>query len=89
MELPLSSSLQDKLFEIRAESDGIPSKIVSYFPLSEHERREIVSAFEHNDSIEFRSIFSDTITDEQWSMTKDQIKQKFNAELFDIDDSRP
>ena len=34
----------------------------------------------------FNSIFSDTVTDEEWNKTKDQIKQKFQSELFDIDD---
>ena len=88
MEFSLKPHLQDKIFEIRAESDDMPSKVVSYFPLSAYERQEIRGALQRSDSLEFRSIFSDTITDEQWGITKDQIKKKFNDELFDIDDSK-
>ena len=39
-----------------------------------------------NNFSNFNSIFSDTVTDEEWNKTKDQIKQKFQSELFDIDD---
>ena len=79
--------LQDKIFEISTPSDdAAPSKIRSYFSLSESEKQEIISIL-GGDSIEFRSIFSDVITDEQWAKTRDQIKKKFNGELFDIDDT--
>ena len=77
--------LQEKIFEISAPSDGAaPSKIRSYFSLSESEKQEIISILGGN-SIEFHSIFSNLITDEQWAKTRDQIKKKFNDELFDID----
>ena len=33
----------------------------------------------------FASIFTDKITAEEWEKTKEQIKKKFNDELFDID----
>ena len=33
----------------------------------------------------FNSIFSDTVTDEEWNKTKEQIKKRFHRELFDID----
>ena len=33
----------------------------------------------------FNSIFSDTVTDEEWNKTKEQIKKRFQSELFDID----
>ena len=33
----------------------------------------------------FNSIFSDTVTDEEWNKTKKQIKKRFQNELFDID----
>ena len=34
----------------------------------------------------FNSIFSDTVNDEEWNKTKEQIKKRFQNELFDIDD---
>ena len=79
--------LQEKIFEISAPSDdAAPSKIRSYFSLSESEKQEIISILGGN-SIEFHSIFSNLITDKQWAKTRDQIKKKFNDELFDIDDT--
>ena len=79
--------LQEKIFEISTRSDdAAPSKIRSYFSLSESEKQEIISIL-GDDSIEFCSIFSNVITDEQWAKTRDQIKKKFSDELFDIDDT--
>ena len=77
----LQPHLQDKIFEVRLEPNDTPSKITSYFPLSDYEKQEIISALPSN-PIEFRSIFSDTITDEQWSMTKDQIKKSLTMNSF-------
>jgi hypothetical protein len=37
------------------------------------------------DFSEFHSIFTDSITDDQWDKTKVQIKKRFQNELFDID----
>ncbi|WP_428324342.1 hypothetical protein [Nitrosopumilus sp.] len=75
--------LQDKIFEIKYDSD-IVSKIVSYFPFSESEKQEIKSIL-NVDFSGFYSIFTDTVSDEEWNQTKDQIKKRFNDELFDID----
>ena len=33
----------------------------------------------------FHSIFTDTITEEEWNKNKEQIKKKFRDELFDVD----
>jgi hypothetical protein len=77
--------LQDKIFEIRYDSNDVILKIISYFPFSVCEKQEIVSIL-NNDSFDgFHSIFTDTVTEEEWSSTKDQIKKKFKDELFDID----
>jgi len=82
-DLPLH--LKDKIFEIKYDSDETISKIVSYFPFNELEKQEIISILD-NDTFEgFHSIFSNTVSDEKWNRTKDQIKKKFNDELFDID----
>ena len=80
-----SPSIEDKIFEIKSDSDNSISKIVSYFPFSESEKREILSTLNDPNFGMFFSIFSDTVTNEEWSRTKEQIKKKFKDELFDID----
>ena len=82
-DLPLH--LKDKIFEIKYDSDETISKIVSYFPINELEKQEIVSILDDDTFDRFHSIFSNTVSDEKWNRTKDQIKKKFNDELFDID----
>ncbi len=37
------------------------------------------------DFSEFYSIFTDTVSEEEWNKTKEQIKKRFNDELFRID----
>ena len=84
IKLDLPSNLEDKIFEIRSESDGRVSKIVSYFPFSESERNQILLAL--NTPFDgFHSIFTDIISEEEWNRTKEQIKNKFKDELFDVD----
>ena len=83
-DIPLE--LTDKIFQIKFNSDQTIEKITSYFPLSEQECLLINSISGQNTFSNFNSIFSDTVTDEEWNKTKDQIKQKFQSELFDIDD---
>ena len=75
--------LEDKIFEIEYDSNII-SKIISYFPFSIAEKQEINSVLS-SDFNNFQSIFTDTISDEEWIKTKEQIKKKFNDELFEID----
>jgi hypothetical protein len=82
-DLPLH--LKDKIFEIKCDSDETISKIISYFPFNELEKQEIVSILNDDVFDGFHSIFSNTVSDEKWNKTKDQIKKKFNDELFDID----
>ncbi len=77
--------LQDKIFEIRYESDDSISKIISYFAFSESEKQEITSALNDEYFDRFYSIFTDSVTQDEWNRTKDQIKKKFKDELFDID----
>jgi len=80
-----SDHLQDKIFEIHYDSDDSISKIVSYFPFSESEKHEIISTLNDQSFDRFHSIFTDSITEDEWKRTKDQIKKKFKDELFDID----
>ena len=76
--------LEDKIFEIRYDSNLI-SKIISYFPFSESEKRKIRSILNMNAFDGFDSIFTDVISDDEWHRTREQIKKKFKDELFDID----
>ena len=83
-DIPLE--LSDKIFQIKFNPDQSIEKITSYFPLSEQERLMINSISEQETFSNFNSIFSDTVTDEEWNKTKEQIKKRFQNELFDIDD---
>ena len=81
----LPPNLEDKIFEIKSDSVNV-MKIKSYFPLRENEKQEIINILELKNFNEFTSIFTDTVSDEEWEKTKHQIKKKFCDELFDIDD---
>ena len=82
-DIPLE--LTDKIFQIKFNPDQTIEKITSYFPLSEQERLMINSISGQDNFSNFNSIFSDTVTDEEWNKTKEQIKKRFQSELFDID----
>jgi len=83
--LNLPSYLEDKIFELRFDSENTISGIVSYFPLSNSEKQEIISILDKNLTDGFHSIFADVISEEEWNKSKEQIKKKFKDELFDID----
>ena len=83
--IDIPSEVEDKIFEIKFNSDKSISKIISYFPLSDLERKTIVSLLNQTTFSEFHSIFTDTVTDDEWNKTKNQIKKRFQNELFDID----
>ena len=83
--LDIPSKIEDKIFEIKYNSDEFIFKIISYFPLSELERRTLTSHLNQPDFPEFYSIFTGCITDDEWYKTKNQIKKRFQDELFDID----
>ena len=84
--LDIPSEIEDKIFEIKLNSDKSISKIISYFPLLELERTTILSLLNQANFSEFHSIFADTVTDDEWNKTKNQIKKRFQNELFDIDE---
>ena len=79
--------LQEKIFQIQFNDDESISKIVSYFPFSDLEREKIISLQSEKSFNAFQSIFTDTISDEEWNKNKENIKKKFNDELFDINKS--
>ena len=77
--------LFDKIYEIKSEKNTI-TKIVSYFPFSDMQKNQIRQSLGNDfTSGTFHSIFSDSITDEEWEKSKIQIKKRFQDELFDID----
>ena len=82
-DIPLE--LTDKIFQIKFNPDQTIEKITSYFPLPKQERLLINFISGQNTFSNFNSIFSDTVTDEEWNKTKEQIKKRFQSELFDID----
>ena len=82
-DIPLE--LTDKIFQIKFNPDQSIEKITSYFPLSEQERQMFNSISGQDVFSNFNSIFSDTVTDEEGDKTKEQIKKRFQSELFDID----
>ena len=84
--LEVSSKLEEKIYDTKFTTDGKKGKIVSYFPLTSIEKQEICGALrESNTDVEFKSIFSDIISNTDWNSTKEQIKKKFHDELIDID----
>ena len=83
-DIPLE--ITDKIFQIKFNSEQSIEKITSYFPLSKQECLMINSISGQDTFSNFNSIFSDTVTDDEWNKTKEQIKKRFQNELFDIDD---
>ena len=83
--LEISPALEEKIYDSKYER-GFLSKITTYFPLEEIEKQEILKALGKKEStIDFKSIFSDIISEDEWNKTKSQIKKKFHDELVDID----
>ena len=83
--IDIPSKIGDKIFEIEYNPDESIFKIISYFPLSELEHQTLTFLLNKPDFSEFHSIFTNSITDDQWNKTKVQIKKRFQNELFDID----
>ena len=84
--LEIPSTLEEKIYDAKFPTGGKKGKITSYFPLTPSEKQEIWDALrETKILVEFKSIFSDVISDTDWNSTKEQIKKKFQDELIDID----
>jgi hypothetical protein len=83
-DLPIE--LEEKLFEIKIDSNNFVLKIVSYFPLTELEKNNMISSINQPNFVNFNSIFTDTISNIEWNRTKLQIKKRFQDEIFHIDE---
>ena len=77
--------LKEKIFEIKS-IDNCILKIISYFPLTDLEQNNLISILKQPDFVNFNSIFSDSVNDDEWNRTKSQIKKRFQDEIFHIDD---
>ena len=53
----------------------------------ELEKQNIISVLNQPNFSGFHSIFTDYVSEAEWNKTKDQIKNRFRTELFDIDDT--
>ncbi|MFZ8922895.1 MAG: hypothetical protein ACO2Y5_08165 [Nitrosopumilaceae archaeon] len=83
--LDISPSLEEKIYDSKYEKNSL-SLITTYFPLEETEKQEILKATDkEKGAINFKSIFSDNVSEDEWNKTKEQIKKKFREELVDID----
>ena len=85
--LSISANLEEKIYDLKIDGNGISSKITTYFPLNPKEKQEILKATDQTKklSIDFKSIFSDEISQQEWDNSKEQIKKKFQDELMEID----
>ena len=77
--------LKEKIFEIKT-TDNCILKIISYFPLTDLDQNNLISIINQPETINFSSIFSDSVTNDEWNRTKSQIKKRFQDEIFHIDD---
>ena len=85
-DIQLPEHISDKIYEIETDDKNIISKVISYFPLSDDEKKEFLDILGQNFRFNnFNSIFSDSISDEEWEQSKTQIKMRFRNDLFDID----
>jgi len=81
--LNVSPSLEEKIYDLKFD-DNNSTIITSYFPLNQDEKQMILN--DHNfDIVSFKSIFSDKISESEWLNSKEQIKKKFQDELFHIE----
>ena len=56
--------------------------VTSYFPISKSELQEILVAT--GSKPEMRSIFTDSISDEEWEGNRTRIKKRFSDEMIGI-----
>ena len=80
----IAFELKEKIFEIKTTDNSV-LKIISYFPLTELEQNNLISIINQPNFVNFNSIFTDNITDDEWNRTKSQIKKRFQDEIFYID----
>ena len=87
MKLFISPELEEKIYDLKVDGNDGLSQITTYFPLNSEEKQEILNAMDKTkkSQIDFKSIFSDEISQQEWLDSKEQIKKKFQDELMKID----
>jgi hypothetical protein len=85
--LSISPELEEKIYDLKVDGNDGLLKITAYFPLNSEEKQEILNAIDQTkkSQIDFKSIFSDEISQQEWINSKEQIKKKFQDELMKID----
>jgi len=81
--LNLPQFLEEKIYDLKSNESNNSLTITSYFPLNQDEKQTILNDHKF-DTVNFKSIFSDNISDSDWLSSKEQIKKKFQDELFNI-----
>jgi len=82
--LNLSPILEEKIYDLKHNDSNNSIAITSYFPLNQEEKETILKNHKF-DTVNFKSVFSDNISKSEWLNSKEQIKKKFQDELFDIE----
>jgi len=82
--LNLPPFLEEKIYDLKHNESNNAITITSYFPLIQDEKETILKDHKF-DTVNFKSVFSDNISDSDWLNSKEQIKKKFQDELFDIE----
>jgi hypothetical protein len=85
--LSISPELEEKIYDLKIEGDVGLSQITTYFSLNSEEKQEILKEMDQTKKspVEFKSIFSDEISQQEWLNSKEQIKKRFRDELMKID----
>ena len=85
--LSILPELEEKIYDLKIDGDDGLSQITTYFPLNSEEKQEILNEMDQTkkSSVEFKSIFSDDISQQEWNNSKEQIKKRFREELMKID----
>lgn len=82
--LNLSPFLEEKIYDLRHNDSNNTITITSYFPLNQDEKQAILNDHKFG-TVNFKSVFSDNISESDWQNSKEQIKKKFQDELFNIE----
>ena len=85
--LSITSELEEKIYDLKIDGDDGLSQITTYFPLNSEEKQEILKEMDQTKKspLEFKSIFTDEISQQEWLNSKEQIKKRFRDELMKID----
>ena len=86
MKLSIPIELEEKIYDLKLDKTQTLFTITTFFPLSSEEKKKILTSVRKSEDSQFafKSIFSDEISNEEWIKSKEQIKKRFQDELFDI-----